>query len=180
MTDDKDFNATMARSMQHDAVALPQWFGAKGQSPHSNPRNKRAVVADETFYDLSDEDMSKAMSIWAETGGDWFAQSYRLTLRAEDCDRRIAFLSKLPTPAGLVAGFLKSLPLRYERAALRAQAHQCFSLAVALRKGRQPGTEYDPDEHKPDPALMDRAYAQLFRRINCAHGHGGLYGPTGA
>ncbi len=133
------------------------------------------LLEDGGFYDLSHEDIAAAMAEWARRGEDWFAHAYDLTLKAERCSQRIAVLCRAATLPRLLLGQLRALPLRYHRAALTANAHQSYTLAVALRKGRQPGTEHDPDVFRPDPRLMDRAHAILFRRINCAHGHGGIY-----
>lgn len=126
-------------------------------------------------YPLSEEDVAQAMAEWARTGDDWFAHAYDLTLRAERCGERIAALCSAERLPRRVLGHLRALAHRYERAALMAQAHQSYVLAVALRKGRQPGTEHDPDNFRPEARLMDRAHLLLFRRINIAHGHGAIY-----
>lgn len=132
------------------------------------------------FYDLSPEDLAQAKAEWARNGDDWFAHAYELAERAEHCAARITRLCTRRSRAGRILGNLCALPWRYERAALTAQAHQAYVLAVAQRKGHQPGTAHDPDAFRPDPALMARAQAILFRRINIAHGHAAMYPDAGA
>ena len=72
-------------------------------------------------------------------------------------------------------GFTIFVALSYEIAALRAQAHQAFCMAVSQRKGNRDSGLYDPAHFKLDPHLTDAARQILFRRINIANGHGHLY-----
>lgn len=126
---------------------------------------------------VSDEDVQTALKDYARSKDDWYAHAYTLWLRAQDYDDKYNATIGRKTIRGRISGIFERAAYGYERAALRAQAHQTFRTAVAQGRRIDDYGTYNRSYFSPHGELMDMIRNESFRRRNITNGHGALYAP---
>ena len=122
--------------------------------------------------------MQAAAKDYCARHDDFFAHAFELEFRAQRMDQRLKDVSLKRGLFGNISKPFLRAAYGYERAALRAQAHQSFVFAVTQKKNQPVMGFYDPDHFNNPKVLEPHAHLSSVKRTNIENGHGYLYKST--